>query len=83
MIGLRKIYRQGESEIKSKEQVAEGCQWFTYLQLLERFKLGKRIYAIEHCEADFEIELCTNDVHVIDKMYKLLLTFETEEQQVK
>lgn len=40
--------------------MAEGCQSFAYLHLLERFKLGKRVYAIERCESEFEIELGTN-----------------------
>lgn len=30
-------------------------------------------------KTEVEIELCTNDEHVITKMYKLLLKYETEE----
>ena len=41
------------------------------------------MYGFEHCKTEFEIELCTNDEHVIAKMYKLLLKFETEEEQVE
>lgn len=32
---------------------------------------------------EFENELCIHDEHLIAKMYKLLLRFETEEEPVK
>lgn len=49
---------------------------FSYLQLLERLKVNKRVYGCEYCKTEFEIELCINDEHVIDKIHKLLLKFE-------
>lgn len=44
---------------------------------------GKRSLDFEYPKSEFEKELCTNDYHVITKMYALLLKFETEKGQVK
>lgn len=49
---------------------------FSYLQLLERLKVNKRVCGCEYCKTEFEIELCINDEHVIAKIHKLLLKFE-------
>lgn len=34
-------------------------------------------------KTDFELELGTNDEHAIDKMYKLLLKMNTEDEYIK
>lgn len=56
---------------------------FFYAQLLERFKVDKWLYGFEETKAVFETELCTNDDHVIAKIYGLRLKYETEEQVKK
>lgn len=48
------------------------CQQFSYVQLLERCKLNKRTFDSEHCMTEFKTELCTNNEHVIVKIYKPL-----------
>ena len=74
---------QGEYKLKSRENLLEEghvCQWFSYLQIKERFKLDKKNCEFEQTKAEFETALCTNDEHVIAKLYKLLLRYETEDE---
>lgn len=64
--------------MKSREQLtAQGFsfQWFSYAQLSER---SKKVPQIEYDETEFENELCSDDEHVIAKMYILLFRFETK-----
>lgn len=37
------------------------CQWLSYKQLLQRFKIDKIIFDCEHSKTKSEIELYTND----------------------
>lgn len=48
--------------------------------LRERFKVENKAFRIEQQKAECEVELCTNDEHVIAKMYELLLKFQMEEK---
>ena len=77
---------QGEYKLKSRENLLEEgyvCQWFSYTQIKQRFKIEEKNGGFEQAESEFGIALCTNDEHVIAKLYKLLLKYETEDEQVK
>lgn len=39
----------------------------------------KRTFCFDHYKTEFEIELSTNDEHIIVEKYRLLLKFEKEE----
>lgn len=72
--------------MKTREQLAvEGhyFQCFSYNQMKERFNMHKRITGIEKRKTEFEIELCTKNDNIIAKVHKLLLRFETEDEQVE
>lgn len=63
---------------KDLEREGYKCQWgFFNAQLLERFKIDNPLYGFE--ENVYEMELGTNDEHLIAKMYKLLLKYEREQ----
>lgn len=55
-------------------------QWFSFVQLTERFKETNRTFGIDEPKAEFEIELCDN---VIAKTYNFLFRFETEKEEMK
>lgn len=63
----------GKYKIKSKEQLVAGgfnFQWFSYVQLRERFKEDNRTFLIKKQKTKFEVEWYTNDEHAVVKMYK-------------
>lgn len=54
---------------------------FLFLKLLERFKVGKIIYGFDHRKTEFETEFCTNDQHVMTKMYNFFMNYETRRNE--
>lgn len=36
---------------------------------LERFNMDNKRYGFKQSKTEFEIELCTNDIHVVAKLY--------------
>lgn len=77
-------YSTDDIKLKSRKYLALeslSCQW--YLQVTERFKVDKKLYNFEHDKTIFEMELCTNEEHLISKIYKLLLKLETKDKLVK
>lgn len=55
---------------------------FYNAQLMERSKFEKN-YDFENGQTEVDLEMCTNDYHIIAKVYILLLKMETEDEQVK
>lgn len=53
-------------------------QWFSHVLLLESLKCIKMFYDSKQCKSEFDIELYTNNEHVITKMYKCLLWYDIE-----
>lgn len=45
--------------------------------------MDKKTYGKEHSKTEYELQLCMNDIHIIAKIYQLLLKIEMEEEQVK
>lgn len=79
-------FSQVEYKIKlRKDLITEEYtyQWISYLQISERIKVAKRLYGFEQAKTTAETQLYRNDEHVIAKMCRLLLKFETEEKQVQ
>lgn len=75
---------RGDCKIKSREELmskGHTCQWFSNVYVLERFKLAKITFDVEHDKMSLK-QNCGNE-HVITKMYKHLLKFETEKEKVK
>lgn len=76
----------GEWKMKSKEQLTAdgfGFQWFSYVESRQRYKVDKWTFGTEQHRTEFETELCANDGRLVAKMYKPVLRFETEEEQIK
>lgn len=72
---------QGACKIKPTKNLATEsytCQWFSYIQQLERFKINEITFGFEHSKIEFQIKLSTNDEHVNAKIHRRLLKFETE-----
>lgn len=53
---------------------------FVY-KLLERFKVDKQIYGFDNNKTVFETDFCTDNVHVIAKMYTFLLKYERKKNR--
>lgn len=55
------------------------CQWY----ILCKIRRKEIFYDFEQNKTESETELCTNDEHITIKMYKPLLKYQIEEEQMK
>lgn len=61
------------TKLKTREGLeTEGhtCQSLAYVQLTGRFKLDKETFDFTNGKTDFELDLCTNDEHVVARMIR-------------
>ena len=57
-------FEEDELKLKTREMLELDdftCHWFTYVQLLEHYKVDKKNNKFVNETAQFEMELCTND----------------------
>ena len=51
-----------------------------YVQLSKRFKADRKVFEFKEETFMFEKGLCSNEDHLISKVFKMLLKFDTEEE---
>lgn len=73
-------------ELKSQEELRQTeieCHWYLYRQLRERWKLDRKMTGINKNITDWEEIINKGKRKLITRYYKLLLTWETEEEIIR